>query len=292
MTTYTETADPATVAPTIREWLASSERVLIAAGAGLSVAAGVDYADKASFARDFPDLARRGFSACYEFIGRRLPPAIYWSYWARHVLDVRFSERKSLVYEQLHEVVRGKDVFVMTSNVDALFERHSFERENIFTPQGDFARMQCRAMGTAACGDATWPSRPILERIIRALDPETGEVVDPAVIPSCPHCGGEVFLNVRESADFVDAPYEEQGHRLHAWLREAMTESLLVLEIGAGFNTPGVIRWPLESIVYHHAGARFVRVNPQHAELPEEIVHRSLSVRAGAGETVRALVAA
>lgn len=282
------TTDLAAVAETVHGWLASSEHVLIGAGAGLSVAAGIDYTDKVSFARDFPDLVRRGFSACYQLIGRRLPPAVSWSYWARHVLDARFSDRRSAVYEQLHDLVRGKDVFVMTSNVDALFARHGFEETRIFTPQGDFVLMQCRAMRSAACRDATWPSRPILERIVAAIDPATGEVADPSVIPACPHCGGDVFLNVRESADFVEAPHREGARRLNAWLENAMREPMLVLEIGAGFNTPGVIRYPLENIVYHAQGARFVRVNPEHPEMPEEIADRSLAVRAGAAEAAAA----
>jgi NAD-dependent SIR2 family protein deacetylase len=280
------TTDLAAVAGTVHEWLATSGHVLIGAGAGLSVAAGIDYTDRVSFARDFPDLVRRGMSACYQLIGRRLPPEVHWSYWARHVLDARFSDRRSAVYEQLHDLVADKDVFVMTSNVDALFARHGFDEARVFTPQGDFALMQCRAMGSAACRDATWPSRPILERIVAAIDPATGEVADPTVIPACPRCGGAVFLNVRESADFVEAPYHEGAHRLSAWLESAMREPLLVLEIGAGFNTPGVIRFPLENVVYHAHGARFVRVNPEHPAVPEEIADRSLAVRAGAAETV------
>lgn len=290
MTTFTSTTDQAAIAEMVHGWLAASERVLVGAGAGLSVAAGIDYGDKVTFAREFPDLARRGFSASYEFIGRRLPPTICWSYWARHVLDARFSDRTSAVYAQLHDLLRGKDVFVMTSNVDALFARHGFDEAQIFTPQGDFARMQCRAMRSATCREATWPSRPILERIVAALDPVTREVTDAGVIPACPHCGGEVFLNVRESADFVEAPYVEGAQRLNAWLRQAVTAPVLVLEIGAGFNTPGVIRYPLEHFVAHHAGARFVRVNPQHAEVPEELADRSLSMRAGAAATVHLLV--
>lgn len=273
----------------VRSWLAESERVLIGAGAGLSVPAGVDYGETASFARDFPDMVRRGYRACYQLIGHRLPPAVYWGYWARHVLDVRFSDRRAAVYEQLHDLVRGRDVFVMTSNVDAMFARHGFDETRIFTPQGDFARMQCRSMGSPACREATWPSRPILECVVAAIDPVSGEVRDPDAIPACPYCGGDVFLNVRESADFVESPYLAQWERLVAWLDAGGDVPQLVLEFGAGFNTPGVIRWPLENVVHRHAHARFVRVNPEHAEVPAEIAERSLAWRAGAAEVLASI---
>lgn len=290
MSAQVETTDLAAVAEVVHAWLARTERVLIGAGAGLSVAAGIDYGDRTAFARDFPDMVRRGITSPYQLIGRPLPPHVYWGYWARHVLDARFSDHSAPVYEQLRALTRDKDVFVMTSNVDDLFVRNGFDATRLFTPQGDFARMQCRAMGRPACRSATWPSRPILERVVAATDLATGEVRDPAVIPACPHCGGEVFLNVRESADFVFAPFVEQAGRLNAWVRKGTSAPVLVLEIGAGFNTPGVIRWPLEQLAYHHPDARFVRVNPQHPEVPEEIADRSLAVRAGAAETVAALV--
>jgi hypothetical protein len=95
--------------------------------------------------------------------------------------------------------------------------------------------------------------------VLEHLDPITQEA-DPAVVPRCPACGGSVFFNVREDATFVEAPYLEQGERCIAWIESAMREPLLILEIGAGFNTPGVVRYPLERLASQHADARFVRI--------------------------------
>ncbi|MEU8663552.1 NAD-dependent protein deacetylase of SIR2 family, partial [Actinoplanes philippinensis] len=108
---------------TVRRWIAGADRILIGAGAGLSVAAGYDYGDETRFAELFPALHRRGLRARYQLIGRRLPPPLMWGYWGRHVADIRFGPGGHDVYQRLRALVGDRDHFVMTSNVDGLFAR-------------------------------------------------------------------------------------------------------------------------------------------------------------------------
>ena len=281
--------DPVALARTAG-WLAASERVLIGAGAGLSVAAGIDYGDPVSFARLFPAMVKRGFRARYQLIGYpHLSATVYWGYWARHVHDVRFTDRQAPVYAQLRELADGKDMFVLTSNVDAMFPRHGFDPSRLFTPQGDYAAMQCMTHDSAACRDRVWPSRPIVERLLAARDPESEEVTDRSALPACPDCGGEVFLNVRLNGAFVEAPYVEQAERFGAWLRAGGDAPLLIIEIGAGFNTPSVVRWPLENIVSRNPHARFVRINLAHVDVPDQIAARSTSLQGDAAAILDAI---
>lgn len=279
-------SDRSTSIDRIAEWLERSPRVLIGAGAGLSVAAGLDYTDEESFARHYPGLRRQGFRACYELIGRHdLPGPLFWGYWAVHVKLARFTPDVAPVYEALYRVCADKDVFVMTSNVEGLFTRHGFEADQIWTRQGDFAHMHCTERRLPSCAELVWPSEPIVQRVLEHLDPITQEA-DPAVVPRCPACGGSVFFNVREDATFVEAPYLEQGERCIAWIESAMREPLLILEIGAGFNTPGVVRYPLERLASQHADARFVRINREYATVPASLANRALGIAGDAGEVV------
>lgn len=267
-----------------RAWLDASTHVLIGAGAGLSAAAGVDYADEVSFARLFPALVRKGFRARYELIGYDdWTPAEHWGYWATHVHDVRFMEREAPVYSQLRELVRGKNSFVVTSNVDALFARNGFDEAHIYTPQGDYAHMHC----CQPCSPEVWPSEPMIKRILGVTDPATLTVTDPGAIPRCPRCGGPVFMNVRLDVSFSDEPYCVQRKRANAWLANIGEEPLLVLEIGAGFNTPGVVRWPMERIAEAIPQARFVRINLTDPEVPPTLGSRAI----GLGVDARAAVA-
>ena len=284
-----EPIDLARLATLFRQWLAEADHVLVGAGAGMSAAAGIDYTDPGDFARVFPHLARRGFSARYQLIGfRGFTPAQHWAYWATHVANVRVGPRPAEVYARLRELLAGKDVFVVTSNVDAMFERNGFDPERIFTPQGDYANMQCRT----PCRPVVWPSAPDVQRVLAHIDPATFAVTSDEVLPRCPSCGGEVFLNVRLDRGFVETPYRAQAERLQAWLARARQGRLLLLEVGAGFNTPGVVRQPLERLAAGLSQSRFVRVNRDHAELGHADPARGLSVPHDAGAAIAAFAAA
>ncbi|MFM9443514.1 NAD-dependent protein deacetylase of SIR2 family [Streptomyces acidiscabies] len=274
-----------TLRDTFRRWLDEADAVLVGAGAGLSAAAGYDYGDADRFRELLPALHRLGLRSRY-LLGVPLPPDMMWGYWAVHITDIRYGTGANPLYRRLRELVGDRDHWVMTSNVDGLFARNGFAPDRIFTPQGDYGFLQC----TTPCTHETWPSAPFLERILAAYDRDTGRVRDPGALPVCPNCGGEVFPNVRVGSWFVDDAFMPTGERLAKWLSQfplaewlshsanAPTPTLLALELGAGFNTPGVIRHPLENLVRHTPGARLVRINPDHPEVPADLGGRALSV--------------
>jgi NAD-dependent SIR2 family protein deacetylase len=177
MTTNVETRAFEREARQIREWVDDGDRVLIGSGAGLSADAGVDYTDEVAFARTFPALVKRGLRAPYQMIGQSgLPVEVFWGYWLTHVDRVRFGHGRRHVYELLFNLVRDKDWFVLTSNVDALFARNGFDEARVCSIQGDFAFLQCYT----PCSDQLWPSAPVLERLLPAIDPRTQALRDPA----------------------------------------------------------------------------------------------------------------
>jgi len=263
---------------TFGTWLGEANRVLVAAGAGLSAAAGYDYGDTERFKELLPALYRLGLRSRY-LLGVPLPKDMMWGYWAVHIDDIRYSPGPNPLYQRLRALIGDRDHWVMTSNVDALFARNGFAPDRVFTPQGDYGRLQC----TVPCTRETWSSKAFLDTILAAYDRESGRVTDPAALPCCPRCGADVFPNVRVGPEFVDDVYLPTGHRLAQWLDDAPTDStLLVLEIGAGFNTPGVIRRPMENVVRHTPRARLVRLNPAHPEVPADLGDRALSAPIGA----------
>jgi NAD-dependent SIR2 family protein deacetylase len=273
----------------ISQWIRDAEHVVIGAGAGLSAAAGLDYGDQADFAARFPALVKRGLKAAYEMIGYTgLSEAAFWGYWAVHVSQMRFADGRSPVYESLRRLIVGKDCFVLTSNVDAMFVRNGFDPERVWSVQGDYAFMQC----LRPCTTGVWPSAPVVRRALGAMDPETQEVTDPACIPRCIRCGGRVFLNVRGGSWFVEEPYQAQMEGWRQWINERSNERLLLIDIGSGFNTPGVIRWPMEQIAAQVPTARLVRINLHDARVPRDLGRRGLPVRAGARETIEAVALA
>nr|WSY49802.1 NAD-dependent protein deacetylase of SIR2 family [Streptomyces sp. NBC_00886] len=274
------------VVETLRSWLGEADRVLVTAGAGLSAAAGFDYGDAERFKELLPALYRLGLRSRY-LLGVPLPADMMWGYWAVHIDDIRHRPGPNRLYQRVRTLVGDRDHWVMTSNVDALFARNGFAADRVFTPQGDYGRLQC----TVPCTRETWPSKPYFDRILAVYDRESGRVTDRAALPQCPRCGAAVFPNVRVGPEFVDDAYLPAGQRLSHWLGRVPSDSrLLVLEIGAGFNTPGVIRIPVENLVRHTPRARLVRVNPDHPDIPAGLGDRALSLPFGAGPLLDALV--
>lgn len=269
--------------PTITEvarLLADCQRLLLTAGAGLSIDAGIDYADTRVFAERYPGLVARGITMSWQMVGRfDLPSPVLWAYQAIHVRHLRYDPAPQPVYQTLARLCADHDCFVATTNVDALFQRHGFPDHRIHTPQGDYGLLQC----ATPCTTATWSAKPTLNRLLPLVDHTRTELSDPTAVPRCPNCGGDVRFNVRAGPWFLDQPHRERAAAWQTWLGEACGHRLLVLELGVGHNTPGVLRWPAEALVARHGNAHLVRVNLHHPQIPAELAGQAtpLAMRAG-----------
>lgn len=267
----------------VSQLLHDADSVLIGAGAGLSAAAGLDYTDTVLFKQLFPGLVKKGFRCFYDLFGYTAwSEAEKWGYLAAQTDYVRFRPNHHPIYPRLHDLVKNKNYFVMTTNADGMFLRNNFDPERLYTPQGTYDRLQC----LAPCWRETWESKPIIDKILPTIDPLTHIVTDPAVIPTCPNCGEAVFLNVRGGNWFIDDPYLLGYERLTNWLRTATKKKLLILETGVGFNTPSVIRWPVEQITYQSRNANLVRINAHYPQVPNEMADKAISLSDDAFDVV------
>lgn len=206
------------------------------------------------------------------------------------MLHMRFELPPHRVYGDLYKLVQAAvdsddaaPYFVMTSNVDGMFEKNGFDKDRIFTPQGDFAYLQC----ATPCHNGVWPSKPVIEPLAATVDPEVGEVPEGVDLPTCPRCGGPATMNVRGGDWYVEEPHMVKGRALNRWLAETQRtkKRLAIIEVGAGFNTPVVIRWPVESIG-EQLDCPVIRINLDHAELPPG-VERGISLRMDADAAVQ-----
>ncbi len=260
--------------------------ILIAAGAGISAAAGIDYTDTKKFTDMFPALVQKGFRKKYDVMGYEAwPPEAKWGYHTLNVHHDFYEIKEHPVYLQLLEIILDKNYFVITSNVDGMFYRNHFRADRIFTPQGNYSRIQC----LTPCSQETWDIRPYLDKLLQSINPETQEISDRSCIPRCPSCGGEMTLNVRGGYWFVEKSYKQQEKNYMQWLKKAVQKKIVVLELGAGFNTPGVIRWPMEKIVSGHRNAHLMRVNLEYPEVPKEIADSSTALKSGIGPFIQAI---
>ena len=259
----------------LREQIKNADCILIGAGAGLTAAAGINYGDTQKFKEIYPAWAKRGFNAQYELMGYRgWTMKEQWGYYTVHLDYVYFSQKENDLYQKFRELIGEKEYFVMTSNVDELFHKNGFENNKIFTPQGSYGKIQC----TKPCIDKVWDVAPFYEVMKNNLNLETQVLKDESAIPKCPNCGEDMFLNVRIDGSFIESPYDAGRESLTKWVEQHKKKKMLLIEIGAGFNTPMVIRYPMERIAHQLDDTTFIRINPQYPEIDNRINSNKFSI--------------
>ena len=268
----------------LRGLIDESDAILVGAGAGMSIPAGIDLDDREAFKKNYPAMTQYGFEYGYQLLGYPYQDdKLRWGYLSASLMDSARLGRDE-TYQNLKTVLADKNHFIMTTNVDRLFYKNGFDGDKIYTPQGDSFLFQCKT----PCSQDVWDALPLLKEMEQHIDPETQMLTDDKYVPTCPHCGGEVYMNVRSGPFYISKHYEPQHERLNQWLTDIAGKKLLLLEIGVGFNTPGVIRAPFEHLAKQIPNCTLVRINPKDAHGPEG----TLSVQQGIKETLSSLVSA
>jgi NAD-dependent SIR2 family protein deacetylase len=239
-----------------------ADAILIGAGAGFSAAAGLEYSGS-RFTNNFADFIEKyGVQDMYSATFYDYPSEeARWAYWARHILVNRYGDDGVELHRKLHELVANKPHFVITTNVDAIFAKAGFAEDRIFAVQGDYGFNQC-AVG---CHDTLYPN----EELVRKMVAETKDCKVPtALVPRCPVCGGPMDVHVHKDQYFIQgAAWEQACDRYNAFVKQALDGgSLLLIELGVGYNTPGIIRYPFERIVAQYRNTNLVRMNRDYPE--------------------------
>lgn len=247
--------------------IADADYILIGAGAGLSAAAGLDYAGK-EFEREFqPWIERYGITDLYSssFYPFKTEEE-RWAYWAKHIWFSRFRTGGTELYHNILQLIKGKEYFVITTNVDAQFEKTEFAKEKIFATQGDYAYLQARSGSTKTLVyNESWVKQALAATIDCKVPTE--------LIPHHPLTGELMSPNLRCDDTFVeDERWHRQKEAYHEFVGKAWGHKLLLLEFGVGFNTPSIIRFPFEQMAASNSNVSLVRFNRDHPQLMQDNV--------------------
>lgn len=269
----------------LRAWLKDAECVIVGGGSGLSAAAGLVYSGE-RFKANFPDfIARYGMTDMYSagfypFASEEEK----WAYWSRHILVNRWQPPALPLYKTLFELVKDKDYFVLTTNVDAQFYKAGFAAERIFAVQGDYGKFQC----AKACHDKLYDNE---EAVRRMADEQAGCRIPTALVPKCPVCGGRMEVNIRKDAFFVqDAAWYAASQNYDDFYDRACGKKTVLLELGVGYNTPTIIRFPFERMTYQNKDVRLVRMNADYPEAIPENAAKTLSFSEDIASVLSALI--
>ena len=265
----------------LKEVLQETDMILVGAGAGLSTSAGFTYTGK-RFKENFSDFIEKyGFHDMYS--GGFYPFGSleeYWAYWSRYIYISRYIEKENGTYKKLFGLVKEKDYFVLTTNVDHQFQKAGFNKSRLFYTQGDYGLFQC----SEPCHNATYDNKEIIYKMV---EEQTDMKIPTELIPYCPVCGKPITMNLRTDQTFVeDNGWHMANKRYSDFLDQCQDRKVLFLELGVGKNTPGIIKYPFWQMTMEHPKAIYSCINYGEAVAPEEIEKQSICINGDIGEVL------
>lgn len=270
----------------LKEQIKNAEAIIIGAGAGLSASAGYTYSGK-RFEENFADFKEKyGFEDMYT--GGFYPYKTeeeYWAYWSRYIYLNRYTPIPLPVYDNLLYLIKDKNYFVLTTNVDHCFQRAGFDKERLFYTQGDYGLLQC----SLPCHSSTYDNGPLIRQMVNE---QKNLKVPSYLVPRCPKCGRPMTMNLRSDDKFVeDDGWRAAAERYEKFLKDNKAKRLLLLELGVGFNTPVIIKFPFMRLTAQNKNAFYCSINKGEAYIPAEIKGRALGINADIGEILLRLKA-
>ena len=258
----------------IKKLIDKSEYVIIGGGAGLSASAGILYSGK-RFEDNFKDFIEKYHftdmytSGFYDFETQEEK----WAYWAKHMYINDIGMKATDLYKEILELVKNKKYFVITTNVDDQFYKAGFDKNRIFATQGSYAYIQC----SYACHNKIYNATDMVKEMVENI---RDCKIPSELVPKCPVCGENMEVNLRKDAYFVqDDNWYRQNERYGEFLDNTKDKKVLLLELGVGFNTPGIIRLPFEQMTYNNKEWNLVRINKDNTSTFFDIEDKIIKIK-------------
>ena len=264
--------------------LQDCDAVVIGAGSGLSTSAGFIYTGE-RFEKYFSDFAAKyGIRDMYSGGFYPFPTKEeVWAYWSRYIYINRYMDAPEPVYDDLLKLVADKDYFVITTNVDHCFQKAGFDKKRLFYTQGDYGLFQC----SEPCCQETFDNEAAIREMVKR---QQNMKVPTELLPVCPHCGKPMTMNLRCDDTFVeDEGWHKAAERYENFLRTRNEQKILFLELGIGYNTPVIIKYPFWQMTARNSGATYACINQGQAVCSQEIEQRSICVNADIGQVLQSL---
>ena len=270
----------------LKDTLCNADAVIIGAGAGLSAAAGFTYSGE-RYEKYFSDFEKKySFGDMYSGGFYPFPtPEEYWAYWSRYIFINRYTDAPKPVYENLLKLVADKDYFVITTNVDHCFQKAGFDKKRLFYTQGDYGLFQC----SVPCCHETFDNEAVIREMTRKQE---NMRIPSGLIPVCPHCGKPMTMNLRADDKFVeDDGWHQAAERYESFLRTRAAQKTLFLELGVGYNTPVIIKYPFWQMTAKNPCAVYANINYGQAEAPAAIRDQSICINADIASALERILA-
>lgn len=275
-----------------KEWISEADYVLLGAGAGMSAAAGAVYGG-AWFAEHFREF-REKYGEQNPYMQDMYSAGFYpypdeeafWGYWSKQAVLGGLELDVTPLHRTLLSGLADKKLFCLSTNADGQFEKAGLPKDQIFCTQGDYFHIQC----AKGCHDRIYDARTMFHQMDQAC---RACRIPSYMVPKCPVCGGPMAMNLRCDQYFVqDAAWYEAERRFGDFLTEALTsgQKICLLELGVGFNTPTIIRYPFEKLTREHSQVSLIRLNLNEAVVPESLSDRAVGINADMKRSIEDII--
>ncbi len=252
--------------------------IVVGVGSGLSAAGGLNYADPKLGEKWYPEYFALGQKTIINIMSQYWPntvsrnPERFWGFWARHIYHIRYEPNATKPYLDLINIIGNKEHFIVTTNVDGQLEKAGFKKDKIFAPQGDYALFQCQRH----CCDKVYDNRKMIDSMINNM-PNSFEIRTED-IPKC-SCGEYLIPNLRCDDTFVEMPHMRNMDDYSQFINSHQAQKVVFLELGVGFNTPGIIRLPFEQMTKELSLATLIRINNTNIQTHPDIRDKTLCIK-------------
>ncbi|MGP1439079.1 MAG: SIR2 family NAD-dependent protein deacylase [Treponema sp.] len=258
----------------IKEKIENVDAILVGIVAGMSTAAGLEYSGE-RFDKYFYDFKEKyGIKDMYEggfYTFETLEE--YWAWWSRHIYYNRYDVEAGLPYTNLLKILKNKNYFILTTNVDHQIQKAGFDKQRLFYMQGDYGLWQC----STPCHNKTYDNE---ERVRKMLEIQRDMHIPSSLIPYCPICKKPMTMNLRIDDGFVqDEGWYKSKERYNDFLEKYKNANIMFLELGVGSNTPAIIKYPFMQMTIQNENAIYVSINKEDFYLPKAIQNRSVILK-------------
>ena len=257
----------------LKNEIETADAIVIGAGSGLSTAAGFTYSGE-RFEKYFSDFIEKyQFRDMYS--GGFYPFESleeHWAYWSRYIYINHYMDVDNGTYKGLFKLVKDKDYFVLTTNVDHQFQKAGFDKHRLFYTQGDYGLFQC----SQPCCQETYDNEACIQYMLKT---QKNMRIPTELIPHCPKCGKPMTMNLRADDTFVqDKGWYRAAERYEELLRRHKNLHILFLELVVGYNTPAIIKYSFWQITAKNSKAVYACVNFGEAFCPKQIQSQAICI--------------
>ena len=272
------------------DMIQKADYVLMGAGAGLSTAAGAVYGGT-WFEENFKEFKEKYGNGPYmqDMYSAGFHPypdeESFWGYWSKQAILGGIDLDVTPLYKDILKLLKDKRTFCLSTNADGQFQKAGYKEEQIFCTQGYYFHIQCQK----ACHQRTYNAVKLFKQMDQA---RKNFQIPTYMVPKCSICGGPMTMNLRCDQYFVqDEAWYQAEKRFGDFLNEALKsqKKLLLLELGVGFNTPTIIRFPFEKLVKENKQVNLIRLNLNEAVIPESIEQQAVGINKDIKQTIKDL---